>query len=72
MRTVLVQPEYCRHAGQACAVDGQLDPVTDRFILDLAHAPDVALLDVLFQQYIAVEVSDAGHAVFSNFEGLVV
>ena len=47
VRTVRVQPEDGRHAGVARARDGQLDPVADRRVLDLAHAPDVAGFDVL-------------------------
>lgn len=55
------------------ARDGQLDPVADRLVLDLAHAPDIALLDVLRQQdFAGGEVDDVGHAVFGDFECLVV
>jgi hypothetical protein len=54
-------------------VDRQLDPVADRRVLDLAHAPEVAGLDVLRQQHLAGgEVGDVGYAVLGNLEGLVV
>jgi hypothetical protein len=70
---VLVEPEHHGHAGVAGAGDGQLDPVTDRSVLDLAHAPDVAGFHVLRQQHFAgVQVGDVGHAVFRDLESLVV
>ena len=73
VRAVAVEPEHHRHAGVARAVDGQLDPVADRGVLDLAHAPDVARLDVLAHQHLAgAEVGDVGNAVLGNLEGLVV
>ena len=68
-----VEPEHHRHAGVARARDGELDPVADGGVLDLAHAPDVALLHVLAEQHLArVEVGDVGHAVLGDLEGLVV
>ena len=73
VRAVRVEPEHRRHAGVAGAGDGQLDPVADRRVLDLAHAPDVACFDVLRQQHFAGgEVDDVGDAVFGDLEGLVV
>jgi hypothetical protein len=60
----------CRVAG---AGDGQLDPVADRCVLDLAHAPDVTGFDVLRQQHFTGRViDDVGDAGFGNFKGLVV
>ncbi len=68
-----VEPEHGGHARVARAGDGQLDPVADRGVLDLAHAPDVAGFDVLAQQHFASgDVDDVGHAVLGDLEGLVV
>ena len=73
VRAVGVEPEHRRHARVAAARDRELDPVADRRVLDLAHAPDVALLDVLRQQHLAGgQVGDVGHAVLGDLEGLVV
>ncbi|MDT4821674.1 hypothetical protein FQZ97_548590 [compost metagenome] len=73
VRAVGVEPEHDRHAGVARAVHGQLHPVADRGVLDLAHAPDVALFHVFAHQHFAgVQVGDVGHAVFGDLEGLVV
>jgi hypothetical protein len=73
VRTVRVEPEHHGHAGIAGACDGQLDPVADGGVLDLAHAPDVALLHVLAEQHFAgLEVGDVGDAVLGDLEGLVV
>ena len=73
MRAVGVQPEDDRHAGAARARDGKLHPVADGGIGGAAHAPDIALLDVLLQQHLARRVvGDLRRAVFGNFEGLVV
>ncbi len=67
-----IQPEYGRGAAQAGAVDGQLDPVLDRGVLGLAHAPDVAGLHGVFEHHVAGIVGDAHGAVGRNLEGLVV
>ena len=73
MGTVRVEPEHSRGVGIAGAGDRQLDPVANRCVFDLAHAPDVAGLDVLAQQHFASgNVDNVGHAVFGNLEGLVV
>ena len=73
VRAILVEPEHHGHAGVAGAVDGQLDPVTNGGVLDLAHAPDVAFFHVLGQKnFSSVQVGDVGHAVFGNLESLVV
>src|SRR5699024_854847 len=73
VRTVRVEPEHGRHARVARARDGQLDPVADRRVLDLAHAPDVALFHGLGQQHFAGgQIGDVGDAAFGYFERLVV
>ncbi len=73
VRTVRIQPEQHRHAGMTGAGDGELDPVADGGVLDLTHAPDIALLHVLAQKHLAGgEVGDVGDAVLRDFEGLVV
>ena len=53
MRTVGVQPEYDRCVGIPGTGHRQLDPVAYRRVLDLAHAPYIALFDVLHQQVTA-------------------
>lgn len=54
-------------------VTAQLDPVTDRCVLDDAHAPDVAGFHVLGQQHLAGgDIDDVGDAVLGNLERLVV
>ena len=45
----LVEEEDGRGTGRAGAGDGQLDPVLDGDVLDPAHPPDVALLDVVLE-----------------------
>ena len=67
-----VEPEDRRGAAGTGAVDGQLDPVLDRRVLGLAHAEDIAGLDCLFQQQVALAVGNAYHAVGLDLEGLVV
>jgi hypothetical protein len=69
---VLVEPEHRRGAGGAGPGDGQLDPVADRGVLGLAHAPDVAGLDVVLHQHGAGLVDDPHGAVGGDLEGLVV
>jgi len=70
---VPVEPEDGRPAGGAGAVHRQLHPVADGDVLHLAHAEDVALLDLLLEERGAAGVVDdpdgpraGGH------EGLVV
>ena len=48
---VFVEPEDGRGAGGAAAAYGQLHPVLDRQVLGLAHAPDVASFNGVFQQH---------------------
>jgi hypothetical protein len=73
VRAVGVEPEHHRHAGVAGAVTASLTQSRIGGVLDLAHAPDVALLDVLAQQHLAGgDVDDVGHAVLGDLEGLVV
>ena len=72
MRARLVQPEHRRVAGDAGASDGELDPVLDRDVLGLAHAPDVAGADLVLHERLAGLVDDAHGAGSRNLEGLVV
>ena len=67
-----VEPEDGLHAGQAGAVDGELDPVLDRLVLGLAGTPDIAGLDVVLDEHLALGVADLNGAVRGNLEGLVV
>ena len=73
VRTVRVEPEHRRHTRVTGARHRQLDPVTDRCVLGLTGAPDVARFHVQGQQHFAGrQIGDIGHAVFRNLEGLVV
>ena len=73
MRTIGVQPEHSRHTRIAGTGDGQLHPIANRRIFDLAHAPNVAFFHVLRQQHFACgDVYDAGLACFADFKGFVV
>src|SRR5690606_20831525 len=65
-------PEDGRVAGGAGAGDGQLDPVTDRHVLGLAHSPDVAGLDVVLEDGLAGLVGHTHRAGCRNLVGLVV
>ena len=67
-----VEPEDRRCAAFAGSADGQLDPVLDRCVLGLAHAPDVAGFDVMAEQRLAVFVDDDDGAVCRDLERLVV
>ena len=68
----LVEPEDGGRAGRAGAADGEPDPVLDRRVLGLAHAPDVAGVDVVLQQRGAGGVDDAHGARRGDLERLVV
>ena len=73
VRAVRVQPEDGGHAGVARAGNRQFDPVANRCVLDLAHAPDVAFFDVLRQQHLAGgDVHNARFAGLGHFKGFVV
>ena len=73
VRTVRVEPEHHRRTRIARPVDRELDPVPDRGVLDHAHPEDVALFDVLRQQYLTGgDVDDVGHTVGLDLESLVV
>ena len=73
VRAIRVQPEDGGHAGVAGARDGQFDPVANRCVLGLAHAPDVTFFNVLHQQNVARgDVNNAGFAGFRHFKGFVV
>src|SRR5207253_8595290 len=50
VRALLVEPEDGPIACGTGARDGQLDPILNGGILRLAHAPDVAGLDLVFEQ----------------------
>lgn len=67
-----IEPEDGGRAGEAGAVDGEFNPVADREVLGLAGAPDVALLDGVFEEGLTVGVDDADGAGGGRFEGLVV
>ena len=72
VRALIVQPEQRRHSGGAGAVDRQLDPVANGQVLGLAGAPDIALLDLVLGQHVAVFGDHANNAVFLDLKGLVV
>mmetsp|Transcript_13744 Transcript_13744/g.41849 ORF Transcript_13744/g.41849 Transcript_13744/m.41849 type:complete len:292 (+) Transcript_13744:549-1424(+) len=62
VRPALVQPEDCGIAGGARAVDGKLHPIADRLVLGLAHAPDVALLDLVRHERLTGTNVDHAHS----------
>ena len=70
--TLWVQPENSRGVAGASAVDGQFDPVADRRVFGLAHAPDIAFSDLLLHQHIAVAVGHTYNTVRLDLEGFVV
>ena len=73
VRAVLVEPKHHGHAGVTTAGHSQFDPVADRRILALAHAPDVASFHVFGQQHFArVQIGDVGDTVFGDLKGFVV
>ena len=55
----LVEPEHGRGVRFSRARDGEPHPVLDRGVLGLAHAPDVAGVDLVLEQRLAVVVDDA-------------
>ncbi|OQA08236.1 MAG: hypothetical protein BWY66_01081 [bacterium ADurb.Bin374] len=69
---IFVEPEQRRGVGDAGAGHGELDPVADRQVFCLAHAPDIALLDRVLDQHLAGRVDHAHDAVALDLEGLVV
>ncbi len=72
VRASRVQPEHSGRMRGACAVDGEFDPVLNRRVLRLAHAPDVARFDRLLEQHLAGRIDYPNHAVRLNLERLVV
>src|SRR3989442_558101 len=69
---VFVQPEDRGCSRGLCAIDGQLDPILDRRILDLAHPPDIPFFHLVFQQRLPGGGDHPNRAVARRFEGLVV
>ena len=53
VRAALVEPEHGGRPGRARARDREPHPVRHRGVLGLAHAPDVAGLDVVLEQRVA-------------------
>ena len=68
----LVEPEHGRRAGRPRARDREPDPVLDRRVLGLAHAPDVARLHLVLEQRLAGVVDNPDPAVGRDLERLVV
>jgi len=61
--TIFVQPEYGWSIGLARTIHGELYPVTNRRVLGLAHAPDIAFFDILLDQYLAFIIDDTRYTV---------
>ena len=70
--TLAVEPENGRLPRGARAVDGQLDPVANRHVPGLAHAPDIALANLVLRDHFAAGVDHAHGAGVGHLEGLVV
>ena len=62
----------CRALRRPSPADGQLHPVLNRRVLDLAHAPDVSLFDRVGNQDVAAAVDDPHRPGVRDLEGLVV
>ena len=69
---VLVEPEYCRGVGRASTTYGELHPIADRTILNLAHAEDIAFFYFLFKQNFFVGVDDHNATFTRCQEGFIV
>ena len=67
-----IEPKHRGRAAGPGAVDGKLDPILNRRILGLAHAPDVPGLHFVLHQYRATLIHHLDHAIGGDFEGLVV
>ena len=68
----LVQPEDRRRFGLSRARDGQPDPILDRGVLSLAHAPDVAGVDLVLEQRVVAVVAHPDRPGALDLERLVV
>ena len=67
-----VEPEYGWNSGLPGSGDREFDPIPDREIRGLAHAPDIPLRDGMYQQYLIFFVNDPDSPACRNLEGLVV
>ena len=72
VRTGRIEPEDRRRAGGAGPRHSELHPVTDRGILHLAGAPDVARLHRMLHEHRTGCIDDANRTGSSDLEGLVV
>merc|ERR1719232_676726 len=72
MSPVGVQPEHSLGTSGLGTGHGELDPVLDWNVLDLAHSPDVASLHSVLENLVTSAVSDGDGALGGNLEGLVV
>ena len=70
--TGLVEPEDGRPAGRPRPVHGELDPVLDRGVLDLAGPPDVPGPDLVRHEHRAVVGDHRHRAGLGDLVGLVV
>ncbi|KAG0731542.1 hypothetical protein G6F23_015205 [Rhizopus arrhizus] len=61
--TLFGQPEDGGRLAGAGAGDGQLDPILDRGVLGLAHAPDVTGFHGVLEHHVAGVVGDLDHAI---------
>mmetsp|Transcript_157819 Transcript_157819/g.502599 ORF Transcript_157819/g.502599 Transcript_157819/m.502599 type:complete len:257 (-) Transcript_157819:2336-3106(-) len=73
VRAVAVQPEDRLGSRGTCSGHCELDPILDGDVLGLAHAPDVALLDLVHKQNRSrIGVHHTHGAWLLDLEGLVV
>ena len=68
----LVEPEYGRRTGESGATHRQFYPILDWCILDLAHTPDIARFDAMFQQHRALAIHYLHLAIAGDLKSLVV
>ena len=57
MGTIGIQPEDSRLVGGASTTHGQADPITDRLVLSLAHAPDISSFNTVGEDLVALSIS---------------
>mmetsp|Transcript_102131 Transcript_102131/g.200291 ORF Transcript_102131/g.200291 Transcript_102131/m.200291 type:complete len:279 (-) Transcript_102131:773-1609(-) len=72
MSSVGVQPEDSWAASCASAAHSKANPVPDRSILGLAHAPNIASTNLVLENNVAAVVGNRHRAVRRDLEGFVV
>mmetsp|Transcript_151867 Transcript_151867/g.485387 ORF Transcript_151867/g.485387 Transcript_151867/m.485387 type:complete len:567 (-) Transcript_151867:1042-2742(-) len=72
VRTLLSEPEDGRRSAGLCPDDRKLDPILDRAVLRLAHAPNVTRCYIVAEDdFVGLAIHDAHTAILLDHEGLV-